>query len=102
MENRAAASIKLNGYAGKTFRILNGNLYTQRAFCYAYIDLNTECSSAFVALPIAPMTLSSMLRFLTVTRIYLVGRCHLYHGTGNTQTINLPPLFSRTVIAVVG
>lgn len=49
-KNWSAASIKLDGYAGKTLRIFfkTADCVFQAHFGYAYVDVNTECSSSFV------------------------------------------------------
>ncbi len=46
----SAVSVNLNGLAGKTIRLFfkTGDCTFTRHFGYAYIDVNTECSSEFV------------------------------------------------------
>jgi gliding motility-associated-like protein len=103
-KNWAAASIKLNGYAGKTFRIFfkTATCIPSGHFGYAYIDLNTECSSAFVGATYCPDD-----AFINVTAPYGYQNYTWWDATfttvlGNTQTINFtPPPPPGTVIAVV-
>jgi gliding motility-associated-like protein len=49
-KNWSAVSINLNGLAGKTIRLFfrTGDCTFRRHFGYAYIDVNSECSSEFV------------------------------------------------------
>ena len=51
-----AVSINLNGHAGKTIRLMfkTGDCTFIRHFGYAYIDVNTECSSEFVGAAFCP------------------------------------------------
>ena len=52
----AATSIKLDGYAGKTIQLFfkTADCTPSGHFGYAYIDVNTECSSAFVGATYCP------------------------------------------------
>ena len=51
-----AVSINLNGHAGKTIRLFfkTGDCTFIRHFGYAYVDVNTECSSEFVGAAFCP------------------------------------------------
>lgn len=55
-KNWTAVSINLNGHAGKTIRLFfkTGDCTFIRHFGYAYIDVNTECSSEFVGAAFCP------------------------------------------------
>ena len=55
-KNWSAASIKLNNLAGKTIRIFfkTATCIPSGHFGYAYIDLNSQCSSAFTGATFCP------------------------------------------------
>ena len=102
----AAASINLDNLAGKTIELSfiasgcgkNGGSH----FGYAYIDVNTECSSSFVGAVFCPDD-----AFINVTAPYgyltyeWFADLALTIPIGNTQTINFtPPPPAGTIIYV--
>lgn len=100
----AANSITLDGNAGKTIEILfvTTDCGFTAHFGYAYIDLNTECSSAFIGAAYCPDDTA-----INVTAPYGYETYSWWNSTftinyGNTQTINFtPPLPPGTQIAVI-
>ncbi|MGZ5220166.1 MAG: T9SS type B sorting domain-containing protein [Chitinophagaceae bacterium] len=52
----SAVSVNLNGHAGKTIRLFfkTGDCTFRRHFGYAYIDVNSECTSEFVGAAYCP------------------------------------------------
>jgi gliding motility-associated-like protein len=102
----AAASLKLDNLAGKTIKVsftvtgcgLNGGSH----FGYAYIDLNSECSSSFVGATYCPDD-----AFINVTapfgyQTYTWWDAGFANIIGSSQTINFnPPPPAGTQIAVV-
>ena len=103
-KNWAAASINLDGLAGKTIRIFFKTATCTPAghFGYAYIDINSECTSSFTGAVFCPDD-----AFINVTAPYGYQDYTWYNSTftavlGNTQTINFtPPPPPGTQIAVV-
>lgn len=102
----AAASVNLNGYAGKTFEIsftatgcgLGGGTH----FGYAYVDVNSECSSSFIGAEFCPDD-----AFINVTAPFGYDKYEwfsdaaLTNSIGTNQTINFtPPPSSGTQIYV--
>ena len=100
----AANSITLDGNAGKTIEIffVTTDCGFTAHFGYAYIDLNTECSSAFIGATYCPDD-----SFINVTAPFGYQTYEWWNSTftipyGNTQTINFtPPPPSGTQIAVI-
>ncbi|HMK02833.1 MAG TPA: PKD domain-containing protein [Ferruginibacter sp.] len=102
----AAASIRMDNLAGKTIEIsftvtgcgLNGGSH----FGYAYLDLNSECSSSFVGATYCPDD-----AFINVTapfgyQAYTWWDAGFANIIGYTQTINFtPPPAAGTQISVV-
>ncbi|MBS1511804.1 MAG: PKD domain-containing protein [Bacteroidetes bacterium] len=89
----AAASIKLDGYAGKTIRISfkTANCTLGGHFGYAYIDLGSQCSSSFDGAVFCPDDAS-----VTVTAPPGYATYNWYNGLmtqilGNAQTLTLTP-----------
>jgi gliding motility-associated-like protein len=99
-----ATSIKLDGLAGKTIQLFfkTADCVFQVHFGYAYIDVNTECSSSFTGATYCPDD-----KFINVTapfgyETYTWWDAGFTTVLGNTQTINFtPPPASGTTIAVV-
>lgn len=99
-----ATSIKLDGLAGKTIQLFfkTADCVFQVHFGYAYIDVNTECSSSFTGATYCPDD-----AFINVTapfgyETYTWWDQGFTTILGNTQTINFtPPPPSGTTIAVV-
>lgn len=102
----AAASINMDNLAGKTIEIsftvtgcgLNGGSH----FGYAYLDLNSECSSSFIGATYCPDD-----AFINVTGPYGYQAYEWWDATfttplGNTQTVNFtPPPPAGTLIKVI-
>ena len=102
----AANSINLNGNAGKTIEIsftatgcgANGGSH----FGYAYLDVNTECSSSFIGAAYCPDDTS-----ISVTAPFGYQTYEWWNSTfttilGNTQTLTYtPPPPSGTQVAVI-
>ncbi len=100
----SAASINLNGNAGKTIEIFfkTSTCTPSGHFGYAYIDINTECSSSFVGATYCPDD-----AFVNVTgpfgyQTYTWWNSSFTTILGNTQTLNFtPPPPAGTIVAVV-
>jgi gliding motility-associated-like protein len=100
----SAVTINLNGQAGKTIRLFfkTADCTFRRHFGYAYIDVNTECSSEFVGATYCPddtaVTLYAPFGYQNYT---------WYNNTftqmlGTTQTLYYnPPPPSGTPVAVI-
>lgn len=103
-KNWSANSVKLDGLAGKTIRVFFKTadcIFTQH-FGYAYIDVNTQCSSSFTGATYCPDD-----AFINVSAPFGYQKYTWWDAgfttiLGNTQTINFtPPPPSGTTIAVV-
>ena len=103
----AARSVKLDGNAGKTFEITfraMGCAATPNGshFGYAYIDINSECSSSFIGATFCPDD-----AFINVTgpfgyQAYSWWNSNYTVNYGNTQTINFtPPPAPGTVLKLI-
>ncbi len=102
----AAASIKMDGLAGKTIEVsftvtgcgLNGGTH----FGYAYLDLNSECTSSFIGATYCPDD-----AFINVTgpfgyQTYAWWDQNFTTPLGNNQTINFtPPPPPGTILKLV-
>lgn len=103
-KNWSATSIKLDGLAGKTIRLFfkTADCIFQQHFGYAYIDVNTQCSSSFTGASYCPDD-----AFINVSAPFGYQKYTWWDAgfttiLGNTQTINFtPPPPSGTTIAVV-
>lgn len=99
----SAVSINLNGHAGKTIRLFfkTADCTFTRHFGYAYIDVNSECSSEFVGATYCPDDTT-----VIVTAPYGYQSYTWYNNgfsqiIGNQQTITFtPPPPVGTTIAV--
>ncbi|MBC7873588.1 MAG: gliding motility-associated C-terminal domain-containing protein, partial [Ferruginibacter sp.] len=99
----SAVSINLNGNAGKTIRLFfkTADCTFRRHFGYAYIDVNSECSSEFVGATYCPDDTA-----VNVTAPYGYQSYRWFNSSftqvlGTQQTIRLsPPPVSGTTIAV--
>ncbi len=99
----SAVSINLDGLAGKTIRLLfkTADCTFRRHFGYAYIDVNSECSSEFVGASYCPDDTAA-----TVTAPYGYQKYTWYTSDfsqvlGNQQSIRFnPPPAPGTMIAV--
>lgn len=99
----SAVSINLDGNAGKTIRLFfkTADCTFRRHFGYAYIDVNSECSSEFVGATYCPDDSA-----INVTAPYGYQNYNWYNNTfvqvlGNQQTIRFfPPPPVGTTIAV--
>ena len=99
----SAVSINLDGNAGKTIRLFfkTADCTFRRHFGYAYIDVNSECSSEFVGANYCPDDTA-----INVTAPYGYQSYTWYNNTftqvlGNQQTIRFfPPPPVGTTIAV--
>jgi len=100
----SANSIKLDSLAGKTIQLFFKTADCTRGahFGYAYIDVNTECSSSFVGAAYCPDD-----AFINVTAPFGYQKYTWWDAgfttiLGNTQTINFtPPPPAGTTVAVV-
>lgn len=100
----SANSIKLDGYAGKTIRIFfkSADCTFTAHFGYAYVDVNTECSSSFIGATYCPDD-----AFINVTGPFGYQTYSWWNSTyttnlGNTQTINFtPPPPPGTVLKLI-
>ncbi|MBI1341874.1 MAG: T9SS type B sorting domain-containing protein [Terrimonas sp.] len=96
-------SINLNGHAGKTIQLFfkTADCTFRRHFGYAYIDVNSECSSEFVGASFCPDDTT-----VTVTGPYGYQNYTWFNNNftqllGNFQTISLnPPPPSGTTLAL--
>lgn len=103
-KNWTATSIKLDGLAGKTIRLFfkTADCVFSVHFGYAYIDVNTECSSSFTGATYCPDD-----DFINVTAPFGYEKYTWWDASftnilGLTQTINFtPPPPSGSTIAVV-
>ena len=103
-KNWSANTIKLDGLAGKTIQLFfkSADCVFTAHFGYAYIDVNTECSSSFVGAAYCPDD-----AFINVTapfgyQTYTWWDAGFTTILGTAQTINFtPPPPSGTTIAVV-
>ncbi|MEI7735445.1 MAG: PKD domain-containing protein [Ferruginibacter sp.] len=103
----AAASIKLDGYAGKiieiSFTVTGCGLTNGSHFGYAYVDVNSQCSSAFVG-----ATFCSDDTAVNVTGPYGYQAYKWFNnnfsqvlGNSQTLTLNPPPLAGDSVFVEV-
>jgi gliding motility-associated-like protein len=101
----SAVSINLNDKAGKTIRLFfkTADCTFRRHFGYAYVDVNTECSSEFTGATYCPDDTS-----VTITGPYGYQSYTWYNsnftqviGSGQTLTLNPPPLSGTTVAVTV-
>lgn len=102
-KNWSAVSVNLNGNAGKTIRLFfkTADCTFKRHFGYAYIDVNSECSSAFVGADYCPDDTA-----VNVTAPYGYQDYTWYNNTftqvlGTQQSIRfIPPPNAGTTFAV--
>jgi gliding motility-associated-like protein len=102
-KNWSAVSVNLNGNAGKTIRLFfkTADCTFRRHFGYAYIDVNSECSSEFVGAAYCPDDTA-----VNVTAPYGYQDYTWYNNTftqvlGTQQTIRfIPPPAVGTTYAV--
>lgn len=104
-KNWSAVSINLNEKAGKTIRLFfkTADCTFRRHFGYAYIDVNSECSSEFTGATYCPDDTS-----VTVTGPYGYQTYTWYNqnftqviGSGQTLVLNPPPVSGTTVAVTV-
>jgi len=99
----SAVSINLNGNAGKTIRLFfkTADCTFVRHFGYAYIDVNTECSSEFVGATYCPDDTAAIVTAPYGYQSYTWYNSNFSQILGNQQTISLSPLpASGDIIAV--
>ena len=102
-KNWSAVTINLNGKAGKTIRLFfkTADCTFRRHFGYAYIDVNSECSSEFTGAAYCPDDTA-----VTVTAPYGYQNYTWYNSTftqilGTQQTLHFnPPPPAGTTFAV--
>ena len=102
-KNWSAVSVDLSGKAGKTIRLFfkTADCTFRRHFGYAYIDVNSECSTSFVGASYCPAD-----TLVRVTAPYGFESYEWYDNSlgrllGNQQTLTLaPPPATGTNIAV--
>lgn len=93
-KNWAANSINLDGYAGKTIEIffITTDCGFVQHFGYAYLDVNTECSSAFIGATYCPddtaINVTAPYGYETYTWWFAADPTVII---GTTQTINFTP-----------
>ena len=100
----SAVSINLDGNAGKTIRLFfkTADCTFRRHFGYAYIDVNSQCSSSFIGASFCPDD-----AFVQTTAPFGYQSYHWWdtaftHSYGNSQTLNFtPPPATGTTLAVV-
>ncbi len=103
-KNWSAVTINLNGKAGKTIRLFfkTADCTFRRHFGYAYIDVNSECSSEFNGAAYCPDDTA-----VTITAPYGYQSYTWYNNTftqtlGNQQTLHFsPPPPAGSTFAVV-
>jgi gliding motility-associated-like protein len=101
--NWAAGSLNLDGYAGHTiqiaFTVTGCGLSGGTHFGYAYIDVNTECGSAFSGATFCPddaaVTVTAPVGYQTYN--WYNGLGNTYLGSGQSLTLNPPPLSGDSV-----
>lgn len=102
-KNWSAVSVNLDGNAGKTIRLFfkTADCTFRRHFGYAYIDVNSECSSEFVGATYCPDDTA-----VNVVAPYGYQSYTWYNGTftqvlGTSQVLTFsPPPLAGTTIAV--
>ncbi|MEP7237202.1 MAG: PKD domain-containing protein [Ferruginibacter sp.] len=103
-KNWTATSIKLDGLAGKKIRLFfkSADCVFTEHFGYAYVDVNTECSSSFTGATYCPDDAFINVRAPFGYETYTWWDMSFTTVLGNSQTINFtPPPPSGTSIAVV-
>src|SRR5262249_39288839 len=90
----SAVSIDLNGYAGKTIRLFfkTADCTFRRHFGYAYIDVNSECTSEFVGSVYCPDDTVVNLTAPYGYQAYKWFNSSFTQVLGNQQTIHLQPI----------
>ncbi len=99
----SAVSINLNGYAGKTIRLFfkTADCTFRRHFGYAYIDVNSECSSEFVGSAFCPGDTTVNLTAPYGYQNYTWYNNDFTQVVGSKQTITFnPPPATGTVFPV--
>ena len=90
----SAVSIDLNGYAGKTIRLFfkTADCTFRRHFGYAYIDVNSECTSEFVGSVYCPDDTVVNLTAPFGYQAYKWFNSSFTQVLGSSQTISFAPL----------
>ena len=99
----SAVSINLNGMAGKEIRLFfkTADCTFRRHFGYAYVDVNTECSSEFTGATYCPDDTAVVVTGPFGYQSYRWFDAGFTQLLGTTQILNLsPPPPSGTLIAV--
>lgn len=99
----SAVTINLNGKAGKTIKLFfkTADCTFRRHFGYAYIDVNTECSSEFVGATYCPDDTAVNVIAPFGYQNYTWFNSNFSQMLGTNQTINFtPPPSTGTSIAV--
>ena len=99
----SAASINLKGYAGKTFDLIFSTQDCSQGghFGYAYIDINTQCSSSFVGAAYCPQDTSIDVTAPFGFQGYKWFNSSFTQVLGTSQVLHLsPPPPTGTTIAV--
>lgn len=102
-KNWTAVSISLNGQAGKTIRLMfkTADCTFRRHFGYAYIDVNTECSSEFTGATYCPDDTAVVLTAPYGYQGYTWYDINFTAVLGSGQVLNLsPPPPPGSVVAV--
>lgn len=103
-KNWSANSVDLNGLAGKTIRLFfkTADCVFTAHFGYAYIDVNTECSSSFIGAAYCPDDTAVNVTAPFGYQSYEWWNPAFTINYGNTQTLNFtPPPPSGTQVAVI-
>ena len=100
-KNWSATSINLDGYAGKTIQLFfkTSDCTFSAHFGYAYIDVNTECSSSFVGATFCPDDTAVNITAPFGYQTYRWYNNDFSQLIGSSQTLNLnpPPLAGDSV-----
>ena len=105
-KNWSAVSINLNGNAGKKIRLFfkTGDCTFRRHFGYAYIDVNSECSSEFVGATYCNDDTTVTLTAPYGYQSYTWFNSSLTQVLGTAQTLSFsppPPVGTTVAVAVV-
>jgi gliding motility-associated-like protein len=99
----SAVSVNLDGLAGKTIRLFfkTADCTFRRHFGYAYIDVNTECSSEFIGATFCPDDTAVNVTAPFGYQVYKWWDSNFTRVLGTNQTIRFfPPPPTGTTIAV--
>ncbi|MEP7163628.1 MAG: PKD domain-containing protein [Ferruginibacter sp.] len=102
----SAVSINLDGNAGKKIRLFfkTADCSFKRHFGYAYIDVNSECSSSFIGASFCPddTTVNVIAPYGYQNYWWYDSAFTHFLGSHQTLTFTPPPLVGTTVAVVLG